>query len=177
MFEAVFILTAVDTGTRVGRFFLQEMVGRAIPKFQEKRWWPGIFVTSFLFTASWGYLVYTGDITTIWPLFGMSNQLLAATGLIIGTTMILRMNKAKYAWITAVPGIFMVFVTMIAGYENIVGNYLPKHLYLLTTLAVTVMVLMAFVIVGAIRKWYELLQVKSPVTDAYGEKVLAIVPE
>ena len=117
MFEAVFILTAVDAGARVGRFFLQEMLGHLIPKFQEKMWWPGIIITSFLFTGSWGYLVYTGSISTIWPLFGMSNQLLAASGLIIGTTMILRMNKAKYAWITAVPGIFMVFVTMIAGYQ------------------------------------------------------------
>jgi len=177
MFEAVFILTAVDTGTRVGRFFLQEMVGRVIPKFEEKRWWPGIIITSALFTGAWGYLVYTGDITTIWPLFGMSNQLLAATGLIIGTTMILRMNKAKYAWITAVPGIFMVFVTMIAGYESIVGNYLPKQLYLLTVMAIIVMALVALVIVGAIRKWYELLQVKTPVTDNYGEQVLATVVE
>ena len=177
MFEAVFILTAVDTGTRVGRFFLQEMVGRVIPKFEEKRWWPGIIMTSALFTGAWGYLVYTGDITTIWPLFGMSNQLLAASGLIIGTTMILRMNKAKYAWITAVPGIFMVFVTMIAGYESIVGNYLPKQLYLLTVMAIIVMVLMALVIVGAIRKWYELLQIKTSVTDEYGEQVLAIVEE
>ena len=177
MFEAVFILTAVDTGTRVGRFFLQEMVGRVIPKFEEKRWWPGIIITSALFTGAWGYLVYTGDITTIWPLFGMSNQLLAASGLIIGTTMILRMNKAKYAWITAVPGIFMVFVTMIAGYESIVGNYLPKQLYLLTVMAIIVMALMALVIVGAIRKWYELLQVKTPVTDNYGEQVLATVVE
>jgi len=177
MFEAVFILTAVDTGTRVGRFFLQEMVGRVIPKFEEKRWWPGIIITSGLFTGAWGYLVYTGDITTIWPLFGMSNQLLAATGLIIGTTMILRMNKAKYAWITAVPGIFMVFVTMIAGYESIVGNYLPKQLYLLTVMAIIVMALMAIVIVGAVRKWYELLQIKTPVTDEYGEQVLAIVVE
>jgi carbon starvation protein len=177
MFEAVFILTAVDTGTRVGRFFLQEMLGHVVPKFQEKRWWPGILITSFIFTSAWGYLVYTGDITTIWPLFGMSNQLLAASGLIIGTTMILRMNKAKYAWITAVPGIFMVFVTMIAGYQSIVGNYLPKQLYLLTVMAIIVMALMAIVIVGAIRKWYELLRIDTPVTDAYGEQVLAIVEE
>ena len=177
MFEAVFILTAVDTGTRVGRFFLQEMMGRVIPKFEEKRWWPGIIITSALFTGAWGYLVYTGDITTIWPLFGMSNQLLAASGLIIGTTMILRMNKAKYAWITAVPGIFMVFVTMIAGYQSIVGNYLPKQLYLLAVMAIIVMVLMAIVIVGAIRKWAELLRIETPVTDDYGEKVLAVVEE
>ena len=74
MFEAVFILTAVDTGTRVGRFFLQEMIGLAIPKFQEKHWWPGIISTSFIFTFAWGYLVYTGDISTIWPLFGMASS-------------------------------------------------------------------------------------------------------
>ena len=121
MFEAVFILTAVDTGTRVGRFFLQEMIGKFIPKFPERRWIPGIVITSFLFMFSWGYLVYTGDISTIWPLFGMSNQLLASSGLIIGTTMIIRMNKAKYAWITAVPGIFMAFITMWAGYENVMA--------------------------------------------------------
>jgi len=177
MFEAVFILTAVDTGTRVGRFFLQEMLGQVIPKFEEKRWMPGILITSFLFTGSWGYLVYTGDITTIWPLFGMSNQLLAASGLIIGTTMIMRMNKAKYAWLTAIPGIFMVVVTMIAGYENVVDNYLPNKMYLLATLAVVVMCLMVSVIVSAIQKWYELLQIKKPVVDEYGDRVLEIVPQ
>ena len=73
MFEAVFILTAVDAGTRVGRFFLQEMIGQVIPKFREKHWWPGIIFTSAIFTFAWGYLVYTGNISTIWPLFGMSS--------------------------------------------------------------------------------------------------------
>jgi carbon starvation protein len=107
----------------------------------------------------------------------MSNQLLAASGLIIGTTMIIRMNKAKYAFITAIPGIFMVFVTMIAGYQNIVGNFLPKKLYLLTSLACIVMVLMAIVIISAIQKWAQLLKVKQPVVDTYGDKVLQIVPE
>ncbi len=177
MFEAVFILTAVDTGTRVGRFFLQEMVGQFIPKFLEKRWMPGIIITSFLFTLSWGYLVYTGDISTIWPLFGMSNQLLASSGLIIGTTMLIRMNKAKYAWITAVPGLLMTFVTMVAGYQNVMYNYLPKKLYLLTALSIIIMFLMVIVFVGAFRKWFELLQIKSAVLDKYGDEVLEIVPE
>jgi len=177
MFEAVFILTAVDTGTRVGRFFLQEMVGKVIPKFNEKRWWPGIIITSFVFTFTWGYLVYTGDIATIWPLFGMSNQLLASCALIIGTTIIIRLGKARYAWITAVPGLFMTFVTMIAGYQNIVGNYLPKKLYLLSTLSVIIMVLMVIVFIGAFRKWYELLHIKTTITDKYGNKVLQTVVE
>ncbi len=177
MFEAVFILTAVDTGTRVGRFFLQEMIGQVIPKFQEKRWMPGILITSAMFTSAWGYLVYTGDITTIWPLFGMSNQLLAASGLIIGTTMIIRMNKAKYAWTTAVPGIFMVIVTFIAGYQSVMYNYIPKGNYFLASMAVLVMFLMAIVIMGAVRKWYTLLQIEKTVKDAYGDEVLQVVAE
>jgi carbon starvation protein len=177
MFEAVFILTAVDTGTRVGRFFLQEMIGAFIPKFSEKRWVPGIVLTSGIFVFFWGYLVYTGNISTIWPLFGMSNQLLASSALIIGTTMIMRMNKVKYAWMTAVPGILMAFVTLYAGYLTIVGNFLPKKLYLLTTLAIIVMALMIIVFVGAIKKWFELLQIKTTVRDEYGEPVLEIVPE
>ena len=176
MFEAVFILTAVDTGTRVGRFFLQEMIGKFIPKFLERRWMPGIIITSFLFVLSWGYLVYTGDITTIWPLFGMSNQLLASSGLIITTCMIIRMNKAKYAWITAVPGIFMAFITMWAGYENVM-NFLPKKLYLLATMAIIIMLLMVIVFVGAFKRWAELLKIKTTVWDEAGDKVLEVVPE
>ncbi len=158
MFEAVFILTAVDTGTRVGRFLLQEMIGKVIPKFEQKKWWPGIILTSFLFTGSWGYLVYTGDIATIWPLFGMSNQLLATCALIVGTTMIIGMGKGKYAWVTAVPGVFMIPVTMSAGYLNITRNYLPKRLYLNVTLSIVLMVLMTIVFLAAFRKWFKLLR-------------------
>ena len=177
MFEAVFILTAVDTGTRVGRFFLQEMIGSFIPKFDDKRWWPGVIITSGLFTASWGYLVYTGDISTIWPLFGMSNQLLAASGLIIGTTMLIRMNKAKYAWLTAVPGIILGFITMYAGYLNIFNNYLPKGLYLLTTMGIIIMCLMVVVFIGAFMRWNELLAIKTTQPDEYGETVVALAEE
>ena len=177
MFEAVFILTAVDTGTRVGRYMLQEMLAKVVPKFGERGWKPGIAVTSFLFTFAWGYLVYTGDITTIWPLFGMSNQLLATSGLIIGTTMLIRLGKAKYAWVTAFPGVFMIPVTMTAGYQNITKNYLPKGLTLLAVLSVVLMVLMAIVFVSAFLKWYELLRVKEPVADQYGDMVLELVEE
>jgi len=173
MFEAVFILTAVDTGTRVGRFLLQEMIGKVAPKFLERRWWPGIIITSALFTGTWGYLVYTGEISTIWPLFGMSNQLLASSALIIGTTMIIRLGKAKYAWITAIPGIFMAFVTMYAGYLLTFKNYVPTGKYLLATLSIIIMVLMVIVFVTTIRRWYELLQIKERVQDIWGESVVA----
>ena len=177
MFEAVFILTAVDTGTRVGRFLLQEMIGKIIPKFLEKRWIPGIIITSLLFTGTWGYLVYTGDITTIWPLFGMSNQLLASSALIICTTMLLRMGKLKYAWISAVPGIIMAFTTIYAGYLNITTNYLPKGNYLLAVLSVIIMTLVTIVFIMAIKRWYDLLQIRQPVIDRYGDLVLEEVEE
>lgn len=165
MFEALFILTAVDTGTRAGRYLLQEMIGKAIPKFGEKKWMPGIAITSLLFTASWGYLLYTGDIATIWPIFGMSNQLLAACALIIGTTMILAMGKGKYALITAIPGLFLIPVTFIAGYLNIVGNYLPKGLYMLSFLTVILMFLTAIIFFEAFKKWYELIQTPDKTTN------------
>lgn len=177
MFEAVFILTAVDTGTRVGRFFLQEMVGKLVPKFNDKHWWPGIIITSAVFTGAWGYLVYTGDISTIWPLFGMSNQLLASCGLIIATSMIIRMNKARYAWCTAVPGIFMACITIWAGYLQIFNNYIPAGNYLLATLGLVIMGLMLIVFAGAFMRWKELLSINTPVTDEYGQTVLALAEE
>jgi len=158
MFEALFILTAVDTGTRAGRYMLQEMLGKISPRFGERRWMPGIVITSLVFTFAWGYLLYTGDITTIWPIFGMSNQLLAACGLILGTTVILAMGKGRYALITAVPGVLMMPITFSAGYLNITTNYLPKGLYLLSALSAVLMALMAVVFIEAFKRWHELLQ-------------------
>ncbi len=173
MFEAVFILTAVDAGTRVGRFIMQEMIGKVIPKFSQTHWVPGIIITGGIFTTLWGYLVYTGDISTIWPLFGMSNQLLASSALIIVTTMLIRMGKAKYIWVTAVPGIFLAFVTMYAGYLNVMDVYLPKKLYILATLSIIIMVMMIIVIIGTFKRWSELLRIKERVQDVWGEMVIA----
>lgn len=151
------------------------MIGKVIPQFNEKKWMPGIIITSLLFTLSWGYLVYTGDIATIWPLFGMSNQLLATCALIVGTTMIIAMGKAKYAWVTAVPGILMVPITMSAGYLNVVSNFLPKGLYLLVSLSIVLMVLMAVVFIEAFKKWYQLLHAseqRPKVAEKYHELAL-----
>ncbi|MCL2123067.1 MAG: carbon starvation protein A, partial [Desulfovibrionaceae bacterium] len=177
MFEAVFILTAVDTGTRVGRFFLQEMIGSVIPKFNDKRWWPGIISTSLMFTSAWGYLVYTGDISTIWPLFGMSNQLLASSALMICTAMLIRMNKAKYAWITALPGIFLACITMWAGYIQITTIYIPQGRVLLTSLGCAILCLMVIVFIGAIKRCVDLLQIRTTTVDAYGDTVLVVAEE
>ncbi|MCQ9639955.1 carbon starvation protein A [Chryseobacterium sp. WG14] len=175
MFEAVFILTAIDAGTRVGRFFLQEMLGSVIPKFNDKNWVPGIIISSLLFTFAWGYLVYTGNVSSIWPLFGISNQLLAACGLIVCTTMLIRMNRGRYALCSAIPGVFMAGITFWAGYIQVATIYIPKEQYLLAALAVTAMVLMLIVFIGAFIKWYELLKINTTKTDFYGEQVKELV--
>ena len=177
MFEAVFILTAIDSGTRVGRFFLQEMLGKVYAPFGDKNWTPGVIITSLVFTSMWGYLVYTGNISNIWPLFGMSNQLLAACSLIVCTSMLLRMNRGKYCLVTAIPGIFMTAVTFWAGYLQLTTDYIPNGKYLLAGLACLVMVLMVFVIVGTFRRWSELMGTKTLVKDAYGESVRELVEE
>ena len=175
MFEAVFILTAIDAGTRVGRFFLQEMLGGVIPKFNDKNWVPGIIISSLAFTFAWGYLVYTGNVSSIWPLFGISNQLLAACGLIVCTTMLLRMNRGKYALCTAIPGVFMAIITFWAGYIQVMDIYLPGKQYLLATLAIVAMLLMLIVFVGAFRKWIQLMKMKTEVVDKYGDTVKELV--
>lgn len=177
MFEAVFILTAVDAGTRVGRFFLQEMVGKVIPKFADKEWWPGIVITSAVFTGTWGYLVWSGDIGSIWPLFGICNQLLASVTLLIGTTVIMRLNKVQYAWVTGVPGLLMTVITFWADIWLIINQYLPNGQVLLASLSALIMVLMLFVIIGVLRRWLALLNIRTTVRDAYGNEVKAIVNE
>jgi len=177
MFEAVFILTAVDAGTRVGRYLLQEMLGRVYKPFADNSWTPGVVICSVLFTSAWGYLVYTGDISTIWPLFGMANQLLASCALIVGTTMLIRLGKARYAWTTAVPGLLVWPTVMWAGYLNVVNNFMPKQLYLLTTMSIVLMVLITIVFIAAFRRWGELLKIDRLVTDQHGDKVLSLVGE
>ncbi|GEN76619.1 carbon starvation CstA family protein [Chryseobacterium hagamense] len=175
MFEAVFILTAIDAGTRVGRFFLQEMLGSVIPRFNDKNWTPGIIISSLVFTFAWGYLVFTGNVSSIWPLFGISNQLLAACGLIVCTTMLIRLNRGKYALCSAIPGVFMAVITFWAGYIQVTSIYIPKGQYLLASLAVIAMLLMLVVFIGAFRKWYRLLKINKAETDFYGEQVKELV--
>ena len=177
MFEAVFILTAIDAGTRVGRYLLQEMLGKVYKPFADNHWIPGIVLTSALFTSAWGYLVYTGDISTIWPLFGMSNQLLATCALIVGTTMLIRLNRVKYAWVTGLPALLVMPIVMWAGYLNIVNNFLPKNLYLLAGLSMLLMFLMTIIFIAAFKRWYELLQINKTIIDPDGDEVLALASD
>ncbi|MBP2650746.1 MAG: carbon starvation protein CstA [Firmicutes bacterium] len=156
MFEALFILTIIDAGTRVGRYLLQEMGGVIYKPLKNTQWLPGILITSALISAAWGYLVLQGSISTIWPLFGVSNQLLGTLTLAVGTTMLFRMGKARYTWITICPMIFMAITTFGAGYENIANIYLPVKNYLLATITGIMMVLVVVVIIDSIRRWIEL---------------------
>ncbi|MDR1576782.1 MAG: carbon starvation protein A [Deltaproteobacteria bacterium] len=177
MFMAVFILSAIDSGTRVGRFFLQELVGRFIPRFNDKRWWPGIIIASAVFTGGWGFLVITGDVNSIWPLFGMSNQLLASCALIICTSMLIRLGRYKYAWCTAVPGLFLAVLTLWAGYRQIFGTYLPRQQIALSVLGLAIVAMMLFILIRTIGHWITLLLEKDFKTDNYGDQVLALIKD
>jgi carbon starvation protein len=125
MFEALFILTTVDTGTRVARFLLQELGSRVYKPLGRQRWMPGIIVTSLLVVAAWAYLIHSGSISTIWPMFGVSNQLLAAIAFGVGTTVIIKSGKARYAWTTFIPMLFMFTTTLTASWQ-LIGIFRDK---------------------------------------------------
>jgi carbon starvation protein len=125
MFEALFILTTIDTGTRVARYVLQELLGKVHTPFANTKWLPGNLVTTTLVVFGWGYLIYTGSISTLWPLFGTGNQLLATIALAVSTTFLINMGKAKYAWITALPMLFVGVTTLTAGVLSIENIFWP----------------------------------------------------
>lgn len=115
MFEALFILTTIDTGTRVARFAVGEFVGKAIPAFRRPDWLPGAIFTTLLIVAAWSYFILAQGIDTIWPMFGIANQLLAVIALAVGTTFIVNSGKAKYAWVTLLPMALVSTTTFTAG--------------------------------------------------------------
>ncbi|CVK20088.1 MULTISPECIES: carbon starvation protein A [Sporomusa] len=156
MFEALFILTIIDAGTRVGRYLLQEVGGMIYKPLGDVHWTPGIVFTSALISFAWGYLIFGGSISSIWPLFGLSNQLLASMTLTIGTTVLLRMGKAKYLWVTLVPLSFMLVTALTAGFYNIFEFYLPKGQMLLAGSSAVMMILIVFVIIDAVKVWFNM---------------------
>jgi carbon starvation protein len=154
MFEALFILTTVDTGTRVARFLMQETVGLVWKPFAKTDWLPGAIIASLLAVVPWTYMIWTGSIATIWPLFGMANQMLACVALCVGTTFIINSGKTRYAWVTMAPLAFITVIELTAGYQNVVNNYWPKRLYLNTGITVSLMIGLVIVIIGSAWKWY-----------------------
>jgi carbon starvation protein len=174
LFEALFILTTVDTFTRIGRFLVQEMVGALYAPFKRTDWWPGYLAASAAVVAAWGGLIYSGSIATIWPVFGISNQLLATLAFSIGTTVLIKMRKARSSPITMVPMVFMAFTTLDASYE-LVRRFLrlaveqPREAftYRLDAGMVIIMAALAFVIlIDSAIKWWQLLTGRRPLTTS-----------
>lgn len=125
LFEALFILTAVDAGTRAGRFMLQDLLGNFVPALKKTESWTANIIGTAGCVALWGYLLYTGvvdpfgGIQTLWPLFGISNQMLAGIALMLGTVVLFKMKRDRYAWVTAVPAIWLLICTTYAGFIKI----------------------------------------------------------
>jgi carbon starvation protein len=150
MFEALFILTTIDAGTRIGRFILQEMIGKIYKPFAQADWLPGNLIASLLIVSMWAYFIYTGSVSSIWPMFGTANQLLAAIALTVGTSFIINRGKAKYAWVTLLPLIFVAFTTLSAGCLNIANLFYPMLFVPKTQLQGSINLLLTVVIMGSV---------------------------
>ncbi len=173
LFEALFILTTIDAGTRVARYLVQEMGGQVVPKLKEINWMPGVLLSSGLVVGAWGYLISTGSISTIWPMFGAANQLLGTLALCVGTTVLIKMGKAKYLWVTVVPMLFVGTITLTGSYQ-LFGIFLRQAavapqafpLYLDAALVAVVAVLAVIVLVDSARHWYGYLVQGRPYTSS-----------
>ena len=128
MFEAIFILTTLDAGTRVGRFMLQDMLGNIWPKMGQTSWWPSVLISSALVVVGWGYFLYigvidpNGGVNILWPLFGIANQMLAAIALCVGTAILVKSHRLKFAWITGLPLLWLIVITSSAAYEKLTSG-------------------------------------------------------
>ncbi len=176
VFEALFILTTIDTGTRVARYLVQEMGGRFYAPLRRMNWWPGVLASSGLVVGAWAYLIGTGSISTIWPMFGAANQLLGTLALCIGTTVLIKMRKAQFLWVTAVPMLFVGAITLTGSYEMF-GLFLAKAatltaggqafaLYLDAVLVAIVALLAVIVLSDSIMQWYGYVVLKRPFTSS-----------
>lgn len=153
VFQALFILTLIDAGTRAGRYLLQEIGGEVWPRLKTGKQWGGVLVTSVLVCAAWGYLLHGGSIAQIWPLFGANNQLLGAIAFAIGTTMLLRAGKRRYVWVTVAPMCFLAVTALAGAYQNVVQSYLPAGNWLLVILSAALAALGVVVLVVACAQW------------------------
>ena len=161
MFEALFILTTIDTGTRVARFLVGEFGGRFYKKLEEPNWLPGSVVTSLLVVAGWAAFIWSGSISTIWPMFGIANQLLAAVALCVATKIIINSGKAKYAWVTLIPLSFVSTTTLVAGFKSITDIFWPLAQkpetslqgLINTSLTAIIMVAAIVIMLDSIRRW------------------------
>jgi len=169
MFEALFILTTIDAGTRIARFMLQEAFGAVSPKFARTDWLPGALFATLLVTAGWALLIHTGSISTIWPMFGIANQLLAVLALALITTLLVNAGKARYAPVTLLPMLFVTATTMTAGTEMVAVQF-PDLIragkeatgYLNIALTVFVMASVGSLLLLAVARWVTVLGWMTP---------------
>jgi carbon starvation protein len=175
VFEALFILTTIDTGTRVARYLIQEMGGRIYPPFRRINWLPGVLLSSGIVVGAWAYLIGTGSISTIWPMFGAANQLLGTLALCVGTTVLIKMGKSSYLWVTALPMVFVAIVTLTGSYEmfwmfmrqaELLTAGDAVALYLDAILVSVVAILGLIVLSDSIRQWYGYVVLKQPFTSS-----------
>ena len=161
MFEALFILTTIDTGTRVARFLVGEFGGKFYKKLEEPNWLPGSIITSALVVTAWAAFIWSGSISTIWPMFGIANQLLASVALCVATTMIVNSGKAKYSWVTILPLSFVGSTTLVAGWKSITDIFWPLTQkpetslqgYINVSLTAIIMIAAIVILIDSIRGW------------------------
>lgn len=172
LFEALFILTTIDAGTRVARYLIQEMGGVASKRLADLNWMPGALLSSGVVVAAWGYLIANGTISTIWPMFGAANQLLGTLALCVGTTLLIKMGKARFLWVTTLPMVFVGVVTLTACWQ-LFGLFSAKaaaataaaeafNFRLDAALVAVVAVLAVVILTDSVRQWYGYLVQKRP---------------
>jgi carbon starvation protein len=165
MFEALFILTTIDAGTRVARFLVQEFGGRLWKPLEKTSWLPGTVLSSALVVFAWAYFIEAGSISTIWPMFGIANQLLAGVALAVASSAIINAGKVRYVWVTLAPMLFVTTTTLVAGWESITDNFMPMTLdpqtasqgYIDSALSAVMMACAVIILVEAFRRWYRVL--------------------
>jgi len=161
MFEALFILTTIDTGTRVARFLLGEFGGRFYRKLGEPNWHPGAVITTALTVTAWAAFIWSGSISTIWPMFGIANQLLAAVALCVASTIVINAGNARYSWVTIIPLSFVGSTTLVAGYQSIRDIFWPLTQrsetalqgYVDTSLTALIMTAAVIILIDSVRRW------------------------
>jgi carbon starvation protein len=165
MFEALFILTTIDAGTRIGRFLVQEFLGKLWAPLGDLDWMPAAMLATGLVVFGWAYFIYTGSVETIWPMFGMANQLLAVIALSVATTVLINSGRGRYAPVTLLPMIFVATTTTTTGYLEITGKFTAmikagKALQGYLNIGLTLMLLtcVALILVSGFVRWVAMLR-------------------
>ena len=177
MFEVLFILTTIDAGTRVARFILQEFVGRFYPAFARTEWVVASVASSVLVVVAWCYFIWTGSISTIWPMFGIANQLLGCIALCVGTSLIINSGRTKYALVTLAPASFMVVNTLTGGFLSIRDNFWPLTAnpatvvqgYVDSICTAILMVLVSLIVIDSVNHWRKSVFQGTPAIEYAGD--------